>query len=296
MQITISFLDRPLAAFIFFTRLPFWRLRQPPKECYVSVVEYWPLTGWLTGGLMAATLWLGSQFLPYIVAVVLAVATRMLLTGALHEDGLADFFDGFGGGGRDRNRILAIMKDSHIGTYGVLALVVYVLLLIAVLASLPLMVAVFAIIVGDPLAKMLAAQLVTLMPYARSQEEAKNKTVYRRFTTGARISLAVQGLLPLACWVLFNTQCSTAQQSRELAFAVGEAGANLASKFENEVSMFNAQCSMLLILPALVMFFLYLFIWHRLRGYTGDCCGAVCLMVELSFYLMLNAQSSMFNV
>ena len=44
------------------------------------------------------------------------------------------------------------------------------------------------------------------------------------------------------------------------------------------------------------MFFLYLFIWHRLRGYTGDCCGAVCLMVELSFYLMLNAQSSMFNV
>ena len=262
------FLDRPLAAFIFFTRLPFWRLRQPPKECYASVVEYWPLTGWLTGGLMAATLWLGSQYLPYIVAVVLAVATRVLLTGALHEDGLADFFDGFGGGGRDRSRILAIMKDSHIGTYGVLALVVYVLLLIVVLASLPLMVAVFAIIVGDPLAKMLAAQLVTLMPYARSQEEAKNKTVYRRFTTGARISLAVQGLLPLACWVLFNTQCS----------------------------MLNAQCSMLLILPALVMFFLYLFIWHRLRGYTGDCCGAVCLMVELSFYLMLNAQSSMFNV
>ncbi|MBP5359994.1 MAG: adenosylcobinamide-GDP ribazoletransferase [Bacteroidaceae bacterium] len=254
--------DRLLASLIFFTRLPFWRLRQPPKECYASVVEYWPLTGWLTGGLMAATLWLGSQYLPYTVAVVLAVAARMMLTGALHEDGLADFFDGFGGGGHDRSRILAIMKDSHIGTFGVLALVLYVLLLTAVLASLPLRVAVFAIIAGDPLAKMLAAQLVALMPYARSQEEAKNKTVYRRFTTWARISLAVQGLLPMACWMLFNAQCL----------------------------MFNVQSSIILIAPALVMFFLYLFIWHRLRGYTGDCCGAVCLMVELSFYLMLNVQ------
>ena len=265
---TIRFFDRPLAAFIFFTRLPFWRLRQPPKECYASVVEYWPLTGWLTAALMAGTLWLGSQYLPYAVAVVIAVAVRMLLTGALHEDGLADFFDGFGGGGRDRSRILAIMKDSHIGTYGVLALVVYMLLLILTLASLPPMVAVVAIMAGDPMAKMLAAQLVTLVPYARSEEEAKNKTVYRRFSTGASISLAVQGLLPLACWVLLNVQCS----------------------------MFNVQLSIILIVPALVMFFLYLFIWHRLRGYTGDCCGAVCLMVELSFYLMLNAQSSMFNV
>ena len=46
--------DRILAAFIYFTRLPFWRLRQPPRECYQTVVEHWPLTGWLTGGTMAA--------------------------------------------------------------------------------------------------------------------------------------------------------------------------------------------------------------------------------------------------
>ena len=47
--------DRILASFIFFTRLPFWKLRQPPKACYQSVVEHWPLTGWLTGALMGAT-------------------------------------------------------------------------------------------------------------------------------------------------------------------------------------------------------------------------------------------------
>ena len=75
------------------------------------MVEYWPLTGWLTGGLMAVTLWVGSLYLPYILAVLLAIIVRLLVTGALHEDGLADFCDGFGGGGSDRERILAIMKD-----------------------------------------------------------------------------------------------------------------------------------------------------------------------------------------
>jgi adenosylcobinamide-GDP ribazoletransferase len=65
---------------------------------------------------MAATLYVGSMYLPYIIAVLLAIVVRLLVTGALHEDGLADFLDGFGGGGHDRERILAIMKDSHIGT------------------------------------------------------------------------------------------------------------------------------------------------------------------------------------
>ena len=73
---------------------------------------------------MAATLWVGSHHLPYLVAVLLAVVVRLLVTGALHEDGLADFLDGFGGGGHDRERILTIMKDSHIGTYGVLGLII----------------------------------------------------------------------------------------------------------------------------------------------------------------------------
>ena len=53
--------DRIWAALIFFTRLPFWRLHQPPKECYATVVEHWPLVGWLTGGVMAAVLYFGSM-------------------------------------------------------------------------------------------------------------------------------------------------------------------------------------------------------------------------------------------
>ena len=242
--------NRIWASFIFFTRLPLWRLHEPPKESYRTVVEHWPLTGWLTGGLMAATLYVGSLFLPYIVAVLLAASVRMLLTGALHEDGLADFFDGFGGGGSDRTRILTIMKDSHIGTYGVLALVLYVLLLASALLSMPAGLAALTILAADPFAKMLTAGLITL-PYARREEEAKAKVVYRKMRWQACIGLALQGMLPMTLFFWLT----------------------------------SLNWWPIVVSPCIMMCFLYIFIRRRLQGYTGDCCGAVCLLVELSVYL-----------
>ena len=247
--------DRIWAALIFFTRLPFWRLHEPPKECYRTVVEHWPLAGWLTGGLMAATLYFGSMVFPYAIAVLLAIVVRLLVTGALHEDGLADFLDGFGGGGSDRNRILAIMKDSHIGTYGVIGPIMYVLLLGGALYSLTPLVAALTILAADPYAKMVTAQLITMMPYARTEEEAKNKTVYRKMQWPAAISLTIQGLLPMIAYIWWT----------------------------------GIQWELLIFIPCLVMYLLYLLIWNRLRGYTGDCCGAVCLLVELTVYLVVCA-------
>ncbi len=251
--------DRLWAALIFFTRLPFWRLHEPPKACYKTVVEHWPLTGWLTGGAMAAVLYVGSMFVPYMVAVLLAIVVRLLLTGALHEDGLADFLDGFGGGGNDRERILAIMKDSHIGTYGVLGLIVYELLLAMALMSLAPEVAALAILAADPYAKMVTSQLVLMLPYARREEEAKSKTVYRKMDWPAGISLAFQGLLPMALFLWMTT----------------------------------ADWQMLLFVPAVVMYMLYMLMNRKIGGYTGDCCGAVCLIVELSVYLVVCAQHPM---
>lgn len=125
-----------LASFIFFTRLPFWKIKEVPAECFKHVVPYWPLTGWLTGGLMAGALWLSGQILPVSIAWIIAVIVRLLVTGCLHEDGLADFMDGFGGG-TTRERTLAIMKDSHIGSYGVIGLIFYFLLLLQ-MRNLPL--------------------------------------------------------------------------------------------------------------------------------------------------------------
>ncbi len=251
--------DRIWAALIFFTRLPFWRLHEPPKECYKAVVEFWPLVGWLTGGIMAATLWLGAQVLPYSIAVLMAIMMRLLVTGALHEDGLADFLDGFGGGGNNRQRILDIMKDSHIGTYGVIGLILYVLLLYFCLQSMPPQMAALSILAADPYAKMLTAQMVSMMPYARREEESKAKVIYRRLTVASGIALAVQGLLPIGLFIYFT----------------------------------GAAWETLIFIPALVMYFLYLLIWRKIQGYTGDCCGAVCLLVELSVYLTLIASSTL---
>lgn len=252
-------MNRIWASLIFFTRLPFWRLHEPPKECFNTVVEHWPLVGWLTGGIMAATLWLGAQVLPYSIAVLLAIVMRLLVTGALHEDGLADFLDGFGGGGNNRQRILDIMKDSHIGTYGVIGLILYLLLLFFCLSSMTPEKAALSILAADPYAKMLTSQLITMMPYARKEEEAKAKVVYRQISVAAGISLAVQGLLPLGLFIWYT----------------------------------GVEWSTLIFIPALVMYFLYLLIWRKIHGYTGDCCGAVCLLVELSVYLTLLISSTL---
>ncbi len=159
------------AALIFFTRLPFWRLYQPPKEAYRAVVEYWPFVGWITGMIMASAIYFGAKIMPYNLAILGALLMRLLVTGALHEDGLTDFVDGFGGGGHDRQRILDIMKDSRIGTFGVLGIVFYELILFFSLSSLPPALAAISVFAADPYAKMIAGQIIQMMPYARTEEQ-----------------------------------------------------------------------------------------------------------------------------
>ena len=246
--------DRLWAALIFFTRLPLWRIYQPPKGAYSAVVEFWPLAGWITSGVMAGVLFGASMLFNYEIAILLAISARLLLTGALHEDGLADFFDGFGGGGGNRKRILEIMKDSHIGTYGVISLIIYMSMLWFALHSMQLADAVITILAVDPYAKMISAQVVQMMPYARTEETAKNKTVYRKFPIFAGIALAVQGLAPISVYLWWMQE--------------------------------RIDWSMMIFAPCLTMYFMYLLIWRRLRGYTGDCCGAMFLLTELTAYLV----------
>ncbi len=219
---------------------------------------------------MAAVIYLGSMVLPYAVALLLAIALRILITGALHEDGLADFFDGFGGGGTDRQRILDIMKDSHIGTYGVAGLVMYLALLFAALYTLndPALAA-LTVLAADPYAKMVAAQIVMMMPYARTKEESKNKTVYRKFNARTGTALALQGLLPMLGYLYLRNQSAYSAY--------------------NPIGGYPLDWQLVIFIPCIVLYFLYLFVWRRLRGYTGDCCGAFFLLVELAVYLTVAA-------
>ena len=240
-------MKRLLAAFIFFTRLPLWRMAMVPAECFKHVVPYWPIVGWLTGGVLAGTLWLLAQVLPMQVAWVGAIVARLLLTGCLHEDGLADFCDGFGGG-TTRERILAIMKDSHIGTYGVVGLILYFLLWTQMTVCFPLVTLCAVAFCADVYAKWCASHIVNLLPYARKKEESKAKVTYSRMTLTEFIVGLVGGGLPL----LF---------------------------------MLPAGLWWACLYPPVIFLLLCGWMKQRIGGYTGDCCGAVFLLCELSFYI-----------
>ena len=197
-----------------------------------------------------------ASVFPSLVAVLIAVEARVLFTGALHEDGLGDVCDGFGAGG-GASRILAIMKDSHVGSYAVVGYAIYFLLLSHTLAALPLSYSIPAILVADPLAKSLAAQLVNLLPYARAERQSKIGVVYTaaRGLRAMAPTLAV-GMLPLLIiWIWTGT-------------AIWPIAA---------------------LAPLISTALLGLFFRHRIGGYTGDCLGATFLISELCYYLLLLA-------
>jgi len=183
----------------------------------------------------------------------------VLITGALHEDGLADFFDGFGGGGNNKQRILDIMKDSRIGTYGVIALIFYFALLYATLFTLssPGLAAII-VLGGDAYSKMVAGQIISFLPYARTEETSKAHTIYRKFSVKTGISYFLQGVIPLLPLLYIS------------------------------IVEYDIQWTYIIFVPCLVMYLFYLFLNRRIQGYTGDCCGALFLLVELSFYLTVS--------
>lgn len=240
-------MQRILAAFIFFTRLPFWRIAEVPGEYFKNVVSCWPLVGWLTAGLSVLVLYAASMLLPDSIALLLAIATRLLVTGCLHEDGLADFFDGFGGG-TDKERILAIMKDSHIGSYGVIGLLFYFALYYMLLNNLHITIAGAVMLTGDPFCKGVAGMIINRLPYARNAQEAKNKTVYSRMNRKEYILCIATALIPLI-WL------------------------------PESIYLWA------LLFPIVTWYLLTSFMKKKIGGYTGDCCGATFLLCELSFYL-----------
>ena len=256
-------IDDIFAALMFFTRLPWWKLRRVPADSFKRIVGYWPVAGWVTGGVMTAIYGIALFFhLPVVLAILLVFTGRLLLTGALHEDGLADFFDGFGGG-RAREQVLTIMKDSHIGTYGVLALVVYVALWVTSTvslaqrsANLPIVLLLFA----DVWSKWSASQIVNLLPYARNEEDCKIKKVYDRMSARTFTVGLLFALVPMLGCVLFL------KETPYMALWICVTAS----------------------VPNSVMVWLVQYMRRRIGGYTGDCCGATFLLCELSYFITLN--------
>ncbi|MDD6473577.1 MAG: adenosylcobinamide-GDP ribazoletransferase [Bacteroidales bacterium] len=239
-----------LATFIFFTRIPFWRIREVPASCFKHVVPYWPLIGMLTGSTMALVFLMTRFFFPIGISILFAIIARLLLTGCLHEDGLADCLDAFGGG-TNKERILAIMKDSHIGSYGVIGLICYFLFFYVCSINLPARHLPLFFIIGDVWGKFTASHIINLLPYARKEEESKAHNVYSRMSCIELIfNITIALITTISLILLLGTTYIPA-----------------------------------LILPIMTFLFFVKYLQKRIQGYTGDCCGFAFLASELTFQI-----------
>jgi adenosylcobinamide-GDP ribazoletransferase len=247
-----------LVALQFLTRLPV-RLHRFEPAWLNDCVRHFPLVGMLVGAVGAAVLAGAAQFWPAWVAAVLALAATVALTGGFHEDGLADTLDALGGV-VSRDKALAIMKDSRIGSYGALALGLSLLLraaLLAVLATRPLLGAVAALLTSHALARMAAVGVMASLPYGGDADHAKAK--------------------PLALAVA----------PRSVAIALAWCGLLLAG-----LAAAGVPASQLLLAgaaAAVVATLMRQWLQRRLGGYTGDGLGATEQLAEIAVLLAFTA-------
>jgi adenosylcobinamide-GDP ribazoletransferase len=242
----------------FLTRLPTPRLREFDPSWLSQSTRYFPLVGLLVGLANVLVWWLASHWLPASVSIGLMMGVSMLLTGAFHEDGLADACDGFGGGS-SKERVLAIMKDSRIGTFGAIGLFLMLGLKWTTLTALPSAVFVPCVVASHVMSRWCAIGLIASLPYVRTDADAKAKDFAGRLGGGEWILSGVIGFLVLAplAWLY-------GRSGSPLDWAVLGAGAGAAVA----ASVVGA-----------------LYVRQRIGGYTGDCLGAVQQVAELAFLL-----------
>ncbi|MBP5986082.1 MAG: adenosylcobinamide-GDP ribazoletransferase [Azonexus sp.] len=236
----------------FFTRLPVPAWVGHSAEALNRSARYFPAVGLLVGGIGALVYLAALKLWPQQVAVLLSMAATIYATGAFHEDGLADTVDGLGGGW-DRLRILEIMKDSRVGSYGVVATVLALLGKFVLLSALDAALVPWALIAGHALSRFCSTVLLATMDYVREDLLAKAKPLATRLTAGEMLVALAFVLAGLALLPMHNAVAGCAMAILATLW--------LAAKFRR---------------------------W--LGGYTGDCLGATQQLSEIAFYLGLLAQ------
>jgi adenosylcobinamide-GDP ribazoletransferase len=248
-----------VAAFTFLTRIPAYHLAAHDASDLPASSAYFPFVGLVVAAVGALAYAGAAALWPAPLAVVLSVASTVWITGAFHEDAAADSFDGFGGGW-DREQVLTIMKDSRVGSY---ALVGVLLLLFAKVGSLSAIspagsIAILrALIAGHVLGRWSGLPLIWRYRYVRRDDEGARPSAGKPFVAGVTTQRAVVTTL--------------------FAFAVVIA----ATGWKSPVAIGVA---------AIVTALGGRYAQRRIGGITGDVLGAVNQFVELSTYLVLAAR------
>ena len=240
-------------AIIFYTTIPVPKSTGFTEENLNRATRYFPLVGILVGGSGALVFILVNQLLGIQPSVLCSLVIMVLLTGAFHEDGLADFCDGFGGG-YTRDQILAIMKDSRIGTYGAIALVLLFLSKIVLISEIRSTFIPLVILTSHALSRLNPVILIFTSRYINQDQKSKSKPVGNKTSGRVLLIAAIFGLTPL------------------LLLPV-------------------AGVPILILIPALIgvqllilLVFRY-YVHKRIGGYSGDVLGALQQISEIGFYL-----------
>ena len=239
--------DAFFGAVRFFTRLPVPAWVGHSQEALDRAARYFPLVGILVGVLGGLTFLLAAFVLPVSLALLLGMAATLLVTGAFHEDGLADAVDGFGGGWT-KPQVLAIMKDSRIGSYGAIAIGLMLLAKFNALYELPDEWIAPAIVAAHAASRFCSTLLIFSLDYVRDDDASRAKPLAVRMGAGSLAVAALFGLAPLAL----------------LPWEAALAG---------------------LLLAALTTFLAARHFVRRIGGYTGDCLGATQQGTELAIYI-----------
>ncbi len=193
--------NRLLIAVMFLTRLPVSRFVKYDPEHLSKSTVYFPLVGAIVGSISALTLWIASLKFSPMFSVLISMAATILLTGAFHEDGLADSADGFGGG-YTKERVLEIMKDSRIGTYGAIALWLFLtakLLLLSEIFKQDNSLTLLTLVVAHSLGRYSSLPLIFTLDYARSESTSSKpfaeKASLKRLIVASLYTLCLSALL-----------------------------------------------------------------------------------------------------
>ena len=281
----MQFLRHFLLAVQFFTRIPItgklanW-VGFSPAMLRASAAHF-PAVGLLIGVVAAAVYGLLIALLPSgayspLIAAVLSTTATVLMTGAFHEDGLADLADGLGGS-YDKARALEIMKDSRVGAYGAMALVLALLCKVALLG-------------------LLGSAEITLPALDNESLDASLEAPFDGWLVAAALFAAhvvSRGLPLLLIRVLPHVGDAAGSKSKPLADQI-----TLPSLLAAWIWVFLALALASIALPAITLiaacsFAVVALLWmgrlftRRLQGFTGDCLGATQQVCEIAFYLGL---------
>ena len=278
-QFLSQFARHYLLAVQFFTRIPVtgrlaaW-VGYSPAMLRASAAHF-PGVGWLVGACVSALSGLLLAGLPdggYSPLVVAALGTAfgVLITGAFHEDGLADVADGLGGS-LDRERALLIMKDSRVGAFGAIAVVLALLTkvsLLALLGSVSSLLLCLALFWAHVVSRTWPLLLIRFLPHVGDAAGSKSKPLADQITLP---SLGVAWLWCLMALVLAG---------------VALVAMNSLAVEDDFIPLLK---SLLAALAASALAFgvMWRWFWTRLQGFTGDCLGTTQQVCEMAFYLGL---------